>query len=344
MTMTGAGVAAALLAAGLLLAGCAITPYADETDSMGKAAAAFKSQATGPSPIPAARATLAKAVLLRGLVQGSPPPLTVTCGQTVGEWNRGVATDVGAAVGGPGADPTAMSAAYKAIDGDFKALGQIAPCGLLQGAPAMRPPTPAVVKAMDDYFDGLQAIVGAKDSDEVVAASQTLSKSLSGLAKAAKAPAAVQAAPGFLAKLAKMALAEAQYAAVRHFVLEADLLFDPAAPALTSALRLQQGYWAAEVAQAATTGMVTLNATLNDPALARDPALKLTVWDRAGPILDEFVKEQADSRADPAPAVRALAEAHHKLAAAIRSGRGQASLILNNAADLAISAKALAGS
>jgi hypothetical protein len=334
-----AGSATVIALLSLVAAGCAITPYAEQTDAVGRAAATFKAQATGLSPIPAVRATLSQAVMLRGLVQGAPPPLSFGCGQAVDALNRRVAADVGAGVSGPRANP----AAYAAIDRDYQDLRRVPLCGPFQEPRPAAPTAPAVVTALDQYFDGLRAIVEAKDLDAVVRASETLSASLGSLASSAKAPAAVQAAPGFLAKVAKMAIAQAQYAAVRRYVLAADPLFDAAAPSLTSALRLQQGYWAAEVAQTAATGMITVNATLNDPALAKDPALKLTVWDRTRPILEAFDEEQEASRTDPAAAVRGLVNAHHALAASIRSGRGQASVVLNNAVGLATSAKALTG-
>jgi len=314
----------------LWLGGCAITPDADETGALAKAAAAFKTQATATSPIPAANASVAKAALLRGLVQANPPAYSTTCYDAVSAWNQQVAQ----AAQGTAANE---DAAYKQVD-------KIAPCGPFAPPAANAPPPLPIVAALDSYFDGLQAIVAAKDTDAVVTASTSLATSTAALAKAANAPAPVQAAPGVFAKLATMALADAQYEALSKAVLDVDPLLDAATPPLVSALRVQQSFWASEVASDAAIGMTAINGALSDPAVKGDLTLRLALYDRVTPILDEFSQEQAASRTDPAAAVHGLMDAHHKLAAALKSNRGQLQAIIGNVIDIASSAQSLIGS
>src|SRR3954470_6632121 len=189
---------AALAAMAGLSAACSTAPYAEETAALSDATAKFRAQADRASPIAATNATVAKTAMLRGLVQGNPPPLPVDCGVLMADWASQVGRDVAAG-------PATVTATYKRRQ-------QIPLCGVMGTSGGAAPEPLPVVTALEEYLGGLEAIVEAKDTNEVVEASGALSASLGNLAKAAGAPAPVQAAPGFFAKLAKIALAQAQYA------------------------------------------------------------------------------------------------------------------------------------
>ncbi len=318
--------------AAISLGACSTAPYSSETDALDKAAASFKTQAAASSPIPAANATVAKIALLRGVVQGNPPPLSVDCSMTLVEWDKTLRDRV------VGADQAAIDLAYKDLD-------KVKPCGSLSQAPAPAPLEPlAIVKALDDYFDGLQSIVEAKDAKAVADALNKASTAAGNLAKEAKASAPVQAAPSFFAKLANVALEDQKYRALREEVLAIDPSLDQVEGPLSSALRVQQSYWIREVAADANIGVVGINATLSDPKVASNPGFELSVQQALAPLMDELIKEQDDVRTDPASATRGLIEAHHKLAAALKSNRGQLESVFNNVLDIASSAQDLISS
>ncbi|MBV8593453.1 MAG: hypothetical protein JOZ27_04025, partial [Caulobacteraceae bacterium] len=208
--------------------------------------------------------------------------------------------------------------------------------------PPEPPPLP-IVAALDGYFDGLQSIAEAKDADAVADASAKAAQAIAGVAKAAGASAQFQAAPGFVAKLAKMAVARAQYVALRRAVLATDPLLPKAAPAIVAALRVRQSYYAVQVAEDGEIGMKVANATLRDTRVSRDPALELGLFQSMAPILDELAAEQTAAKADPAAAVRAMVEAHHALAVAVKDRERQAQTLLDNAVEIAGGAHDLIG-
>lgn len=319
-----------LASTGILLAlgACTTATYSSETDALASAAQSFKAQTTAVSPVPAADATAAKAVLIDQLVQAAPHPLYQACDQAAATARNAIVN----------ATTTADE------DAAYETLRQIQLCGA-NATPAVAPlsdKTDAVLTAINQYFDGLQAIVAAKDSSAVASASQALATSLTSLAVAANASAPAQAAPGFAAKLAGMVLAQAQYEALRQTVLDADPLFDAAAPGLVRALRLTQSLRASEVAQDASLGVAAINSALASSQATSQPTLRLQIYDRASPILEDLTQQlQATVQTDPADAVHALINAHHSLASALKSNRGQAQAILTAVMDIVSGAQAL---
>ena len=310
----------ALLAV-LLLAGCAIGPNSKETNALDTAARAFKASVATASPVIASEAEYRKAKALAKLLTGGVLVPDTGCAGTARAVRNALLR----------AAPADQDAVYADLD-------TVKPCSLegVEGAASAESPDAdrPVIKALNAYFAGLAAIVSAGDSDAVAAASDRLTKAVGDLAQLGGAPAPAAAAVGFAGKLARMALANAQYAALRHAVLAADPRLAPAAPALIRILRLRQTAWAAQISEDARSVTTLASSALNDPRLISAPALRIEAYDRFAPTLDKLAEALAAARTDPADEVRALITAHHQLAVALRTRRGQSGNAMANAAEI----------
>jgi hypothetical protein len=319
--------------AGLFAASCSTAPDKKEIGALGDAARSFHAEATASSPVPAARAARSKAWTLAQLADNAPIEMTTGCGDDAQKANRVLVTS-------PGKDEE---------DAAYEALASVATCGLyadtgVAGGTSSQAADSATLKAIFDYCDGLQAIADAADTNDVIAATQKLSTSLTSLASAVDAPPRLQAAPAFFAKLAQIGLANAQYRALRHFVLEADPLFDPAQASLVRDLRIRRAIWIQRVAIESKSATEVARATLNDRRLMRRPRDRLAYFDRMQPVLADLAAQQAAAQSDPKSTVGALVQAHHKLATVLRTNKGQFASVASAVIDIASGGQALLAS
>ncbi len=307
----------------LTLSACTTTTVSDETDALSKSATTLK--AGTPSQEPTASAAAAKAVLIERLTTGGPSNLMANCGGDANSWRNSIID----------------AKTPKEEDAAYKALASVGTCPTVPSGLAAPPEDPSkkALDALNGYLDGLLAIVAAKDSNTVITAAMTLSTSVDQLATASKAPEPAQAASDFFAKLAGLALAQAQYDALRDAVSKADPVISAAAPDLVRALRIEQARQIAEVTADAKTAAAAVDGTLNSQSVRSDADRRLALYDRLSPILDQLTAAQNASRVDPASNVRAVVTAHHKLAKVLASNKGETKTVITNVEDLAGAAK-----
>ena len=311
------------------VAACAVSGVSTETTALSSAATQFKSVATATSPIPAAEATLTQARMLQAAAGGSIQPLVVSCGAQTQSLQAKFNSDL--STGQPA----------ETLDADYAALLSAPSCGTPVAASAAPMKQVELIVDLDAYFPALQALATAKDATTFDTAANSLSTAISGFAKAAGASARVQTASSVFSKLAQSALQDAQYQAMKRYVADMDPLLAQAAPAITSALRLQQSYYITVVSGDARESAGILNRLYQYPSVRNQPSLALAVYTASVPIVTEFESEQASVRTDPATAVKALVNAHHALYEALQTGKGQLSLIVPSVTDIANSAQSL---
>jgi len=314
----------------LSIGGCAITPVAQQTTALNTAVSQFEAVVSASSSISSSETTLNQARMLQAAYGGSIQPLVNDCAQRVQSLQSQYNDDVVA-----GKPPAAL-------DADYKALLAAAPCAR-QNTPgnSSSPRSPEVISDLKSYFDALQAIATAKDAQSFDTAAQTLSTSITDVAKSTGATATAQAVPALFAQLAQTAVQQAEYETLKLYVPEMDRLLTNAAPAITTALRVQQSFYVTVVTIDAQEGMRILNVLYAKESLKSDPVAALTVYAASAPIVDQFETEQASVRVDPATAFNALLTAHHALAQALQSNKGEVAAIVNSVTAISTSAQSL---
>jgi hypothetical protein len=319
----------ALVASFLGTAGCSTTPVAPESKALYSAAGRFEEMASAALPISSAEATLTKARMLAAAYHGSIQPLMIDCWTHIDSLQKRYTT-------------AAVAEASPAIlDKEYKALLHSPPCGRVALPPTPPPPAQPLITDLRGYFDALQAIATAKDADSFDSAARALSDSVTKMAGAAGGPAVSQAVPSLFAHLAQTAVQQAEYDMLRRYVPQMDQLLVRAASRIRTELRVQQSFYLTVVTLDAHEGMKILNEVYKSAALRKNPAAALTVYAASAPIVDQFAAEQAAARIDPAGAFDALLAAHHELAKALMSNKGELSAIFNSAKSIGKSAKSL---
>jgi hydroxymethylpyrimidine/phosphomethylpyrimidine kinase len=104
-------------------------------------------------------------------------------------------------------------------------------------------------------------------------------------------------------------------------------------------LRIEQAREIAEVTADAKAAAAAVDGTLNSQTVVSNADRRLALYDRFSPILDQLTAAQSASRVDPAASVRAVVTAHHKLAQAITSNKGETIALITNVEDLASAAQ-----
>ncbi|WP_321932217.1 hypothetical protein [Paraburkholderia guartelaensis] len=227
------------------------------------------------------------------------------------------------------------------LDADYAALLSAPSCGARAASGAAPEEQVALIVDLDAYFVALEALGTAKDETTFDKAATNLSASIASFAKGVGASAPEQAAPGIFSKLAQATLQDAEYQAMRKYVVDMDPLLAQNAPAVTSALRLQQAYYMTVVASDASESAGILNKLYRDPVVTKDRSTTLAFYAASVPIVAGFEGEQTSVRTDPATAVKALVTAHHALYAALQTDKEQFPAIVSSVTDLAASAGAL---
>ncbi|MGH6876005.1 MAG: hypothetical protein ACREHV_01370, partial [Rhizomicrobium sp.] len=229
-------------------------------------------------------------------------------------------------------------------DDDYTALLAAPPCGSAS-IPASPPiPTQDVISDLKGYFAALQAVAAAKDAQSFDTAAQALATSVVSVAKATSASTATQGLPALFSQLAQTAVQQAEYEILKLYVPEMDRLLADAATPITTALRVQQSFYLAIVTMDAQEGSQILNDLYGKVAVKKDPVATLTVYAASAPIVADFEAEQASARTDPATAFKALIAAHHALAQALQSDRGELSAVATSVAAISNSAQGLLSS
>ncbi|HEY1890043.1 MAG TPA: hypothetical protein VGG63_06535 [Steroidobacteraceae bacterium] len=314
----------------LSIGGCSITPVAQQTTALNTAVTQFEAMVSASSPVSSSETTLTQARMLQAAYGGSIQPLVDDCTQRVQSLESQYNVDVVA-----GKPPATL-------DADYKALLAAAPC-TRRSVPgnSSSPRSPEVISDLKAYFDALQAIATAKDTQSFDTAAQTLSTSITDLAKTTGGAAIAQAVPAVFSQLAQTAVQQAEYETLKLYVPAMDRLLTNAAPAITTALRVQQSFYVTVVTMDAQEGMKILNGLYAKVSLKSDPVAALTVYAASAPIVDEFETEQTSMRVDPAAAFSALLTAHHALAQALQSSKGEMAAIVNSVTAISTSAKSL---
>jgi len=319
----------ALVAIVLGTAGCSTTPVAPESEALYSAAGRFEAMVSAASPISSAEATLTKARIFAAAYGGSIQPLTVDCWARIDSLQKRYTAAVVA------------EASPATLDAGYKALLRSPPCGRMALPASSSPPAQPLTTNLQGYFDALQAITTAKDAASFDSAAQALSDSVAKMAKAVGGSAVSQAMPSLLAQLAQTAVQQAEYELLRRYVPQMDRLLVRAASPIRTELRVRQSFYLTVITLDAHEGMKILDTLYQNPALRNNPVAALTVYAASAPIVDQFELEQAAARIDPAEAFDALLAAHHELAKALMSNKGELSAIFNSAKSIGKSAKSL---
>ena len=310
------------------LSACTTAGVSTETTALNDAAAHFEAVATATSPISAAEANVAQARMLQAAVGGSIEPLNVSCSAQMQALQAKFTSDV--AAGQPA----------ETLNADYAALLSVPSCGP-PAAPAASPVEQIdLIVDLNAYFTALEALGTAKDATTFDTAANGLSTAISGFAAAAGVGAPEQATAGVFSKLAQTALQDAEYQAMKRYVSDMDGLLARAAPAIVSALRVEQTYYMTVIENDAGESAGILNQVYQSPAVTRQSSTALAVYAASAPIITGIQSEQASARIDPATAVKALITAHHALLLALQSDKGQFPAIVSSVTDIANSASA----
>lgn len=338
------------VAATLLLVSCNTTADTDELTKLQTAATTFSAQAAALAQPADASADQAAALNMRFVL--SPVPLSIDTGCA----SRLVADEL-AFNNSLNESSGQQDAAFAKLLKSSSACSDISPYVALQPTASPPPlvtqnrsvPTPIASvtfapasDALSKYFTGIETLASATDVAGVEAAYGGLATTAGSLGTALKGPAYVGPAATLLGKIADTGLEAQQYEALRTIVLSMDPLLAQSAPTLIAQMRVQQGWDMLVVADEAsdTAGLVT--GELNEPTLVSNPAMRAQLYPSLrAPLDDANAKLATLSKSDPATAVRALVSAHHLLAEALRTNKGQFSSALIAAQSLAKAGQAV---
>jgi hypothetical protein len=173
------------------------------------------------------------------------------------------------------------------------------------------------------YGDAIQAAAEAKDVADAQAAAGKADTAIDNLLKAAKAPPLAAPIVDLVAALGKMALQQAQYAAMKHAVLSFDRAWQEAAPAVASAARLEQSHLISLRADRLAAAAMSAQLYVNDDRFYHSPAERLQLFTSLQAKVDDAAHALKAATIDPGAAVAAFGRANHALALAMMDPKRQ---------------------
>ncbi|MGH7023274.1 MAG: hypothetical protein ACREEB_06740 [Caulobacteraceae bacterium] len=182
--------------------------------------------------------------------------------------------------------------------------------------------------SLEDYTSQIKAygvaIQAAASAQSVTDAQTALGKAdtaLDSLLKAAKAPPLAAPVVDAIEAIGKLALQQAQYAAMKRAVLTFDSYWPLVAPAVESAARFRQAQLIQYRADASASACMAAQLYLNDDHYFANPGERLQLFGTLESKVDAASASLKAAEIDPGAAIAAFTKANHTLALAMEDPR-----------------------
>jgi hypothetical protein len=192
----------------------------------------------------------------------------------------------------------------------------------------------AYIKAISDYANSLKAITASTSLDDVNKSLGDTSTALDSLVKAADPKADASPITKLLGGIAKMAIEQAQFEALRRSANAFNAAWDQVAPSLKLAVRLR---YAEIIEDRATANFGEANVAqifLNQGRSYSTPAQRLELYNTITASLSDSTTKLQAACVDPGPAINGFTKANAALTTALNDPKRQVAALVSEVQSL----------